>query len=194
MTEPAHPRHVKAPRKPRSHHRKTPAADKEAAGAAEDPAGVDTGTEPLEGELLRPKISPKASRLFGRAARWVEGMLPTADGGPAPVLTAARARFAGWIWASIGLLAGCLAGALAVLLVAGMPSIPMGLAGLSAGAILGATTALVFSSRFPVMRKAGGVAILLAPLLLLAAPFLLLAGGIALLLRFPRGGSRAPKK
>ena len=28
----------------------------------------------------------------------------------------------------------------------------------------------------------------------LAAPFLLLAGGIALLLRFPKGGSRGPKK
>lgn len=184
MTESAHPRRTKAPKgatangKPRSHHRKVPAD-----GAA------GTEAEPLEGEVIQPRISPKTARIFGRATRWIEGMLPTADGGPAPVVTAARVRLAGWIWALIGLLAGCLAGALTVLLVAGMPSIPMGLAGLSAGAILGATTALVFASRFPVMRKAGGIAILLAPLLLLAAPFLLLAGGIALLLRFPKRGA-----
>lgn len=203
MTEPAHTHRRKTAKgtahreagaaKPRSHHRKRVSSEEGDGDHSEDSGVAGTAQEPLEGEVVRTGIPPQASRAFGRAARWIEGMLPTADGGPAPVVTAARVRFAGWIWALIGLLAGCLAGALAVLLVTGMPSIPMGLAGLSAGAILGATTALVFSSRFPVMRKAGGVAILLAPLLLLAAPFLLLAGGIALLLRFPKRGSGGGK-
>lgn len=163
----------------RSHHRKVPAE-------ADD--DVETGSEPLEGEVIQPRISPKTSRVISNAARWIQGMLPAADGGPPPVVTAARTRFAGWLWAAVGLFAGCVAGLLTVLLLAGVPNMPAVLLGLSVGAFLGASVALVFSSRFPMVRKAGGMAILLLPLLLLAAPFLLLAGGVALLMRFPKRG------
>ncbi len=200
MTESAHPQRRKPskgatspkdagharPAKARSQHRKSPADS----GAAAD---VETEAEPLEGEVIPPRISPKTSRVIGTVSRWIAGVLPTADGGPAPVVTAARVRFAGWVWAGIGLLVGCLAGALTVLLLAAMPNVPTVVAGLSAGAMLGATTALVLASRFPMVRKVGGIAMLLTPLLLLAAPFLLLAGGIALLLRFPKGGARGRK-
>jgi len=178
-----------APRaKPRSHHRKTPAA--EATEDVETEVETETETEPREGEVLPPRISRKTSRVIGNAARWIQGVLPAADGGPPPVVTAARVRFAGWLWASVGLLVGCIAGALTVLLATAMPNVPIVLVGLSAGALLGATAALVVASRFPMVRKVGGMAILLLPILLLAAPFLLLAGGVALLMRFPKGGSK----
>jgi len=199
MTESAHPRRAKATKgatangKPRSHHRKASADDADAFVRTEARGRAGTAADPLEGEVIQPRISPKTARIFGRATRWIEGMLPTADGGPAPVVTAARVKFASWIWTGVGLLGGSIAGALIVLLAAGLPSIPMALAGLSAGALLGAALALVFASRFPFVRKVGAFAILLAPLLLLAAPFLLLAGGIALLMRFPKGGSGRQK-
>ncbi len=173
MTESAHPHPTKAHPKPRPHAR--PRAHK-----------------PVEGEVLPPRLSPKVARVVQATARVLEGILPAADGGPAPVVTAARVRFAGWIWAVIGLLAGCIAGALALLLLAGVPGIGRIMVGMSAGAVLGASTTVIFVSRYPFLRKGGGIAILLAPILLLAAPFLLLAGGIALLVRFPKRGARGP--
>ena len=116
-------------------------------------------------------------------SRWVRGVLPPNEGGPPPALTAARAQISGWVVAAIGLLAGIVVGFALVLVAMALPNWPASVVGLVVGALLGSSVALTLASKFPFVRRAGGIAILLAPLLLLAAPFLLIAAAIALLRR-----------
>ncbi len=64
---------------------------------------------------------------------------------------------------------------------------------LGVGTCVGAAVALVLSSRFPSIRKAGALGILLAPLLVFLAPFLWIRGSIALLQRWPKQERRRRK-
>jgi hypothetical protein len=115
--------------------------------------------------------------------RWVRGLLPPAGGGTPPALAAARAQLSGWVVGAIALVVGASAGFLLVVVGMALPNVPSSLVGLVAGVLLGSAVALTLASKYPVVRKVGALAILLAPLLLLAAPFLLIAAAIALLRR-----------
>lgn len=119
-----------------------------------------------------------ASRL-----RWIRAFLPPAGGGLPPALAAARAQLSGWVVGVIALVVGAAAGFLLVVIGWALPDVPASLVGLVAGVLLGSAVALTLASRYPIVRKVGAFAVLLAPLLLLAAPFLLLAAAIALLRR-----------
>jgi len=126
-------------------------------------------------------------------SRFIEGFLPPAEGGQPPAVTAARARLSGWIVTSIAIVVGAAAAFVLVLLVWALPSLPSLLVGFAGGAIVGAAIAVALASRYPMVRKGGGIAILLAPLLVLAAPFLLIAAAIALLRRTAPAPRREPE-
>lgn len=125
--------------------------------------------------------------------RWVRGLLPPAGGGLPPALVAARAQLSGWLIAAIALVAGAVVGLVLVVVTTAMPRALSSVGGLAVGAALGAAVALTLASRYPRVRRMGGVAILLAPFLLLAAPFLLIAVAVALLRgSTPRGARTSP--
>jgi len=129
-------------------------------------------------------MSPASRRPTSASPmRWVRGFLPPAGGGMPPALAAARAQLSGWVVGAIALVVGATAGFLLVVVGMALPNVPSTLVGLVAGVLLGAAVALTLASKYPVVRKVGAFAILLAPLLLLAAPFLLIAAAIALLRR-----------
>ncbi len=109
----------------------------------------------------------------------------------APVVRAARSRLTWLAATAVGLLVGSASAFLVVLLVAALPGVPGIVIGFGAGALLGATAALVIVSRSGMVRRWGAFAILLSPVLILLGPFLLLGVAIALLTRRARS-PRAP--
>ncbi len=115
--------------------------------------------------------------------RFLAGFVPPPEGGAPPIVGAARARLSAWTLGAIGLAVGCATGLLIVLIVFAVPGIPTLVAGFAAGALIGAALAVMLASRYPIVRKGGGIAILLLPLLLLAAPFLLIALALTALAR-----------
>lgn len=127
--------------------------------------------------------APRPRRRASTFVRILEGILPPAGGGQPPAVVAARAKLSGWVVSAIALVVGAAAGFVLVLCVWALPSLPTLLVGFAGGAIVGAAIAVALASRYPMVRKGGGIAILLAPLLVLAAPFLLIAAALALLRR-----------
>lgn len=123
---------------------------------------------------------PRPRSVLGQ---FLAGFVPPAEGGAPPIVGVARARLSAWTFGAIGLGVGCAAGFLIVLIVLAVPGIPTLLAGFAAGALIGAAMAVMLASRYPIVRKGGGLAILLLPLLLLAAPFLLIALAVTTLSR-----------
>jgi hypothetical protein len=115
--------------------------------------------------------------------RFLEGFTSPPDGGAPPIIGVARARLSAWTFGAIGLGVGCATGLLLVLILFAVHGIPTLIAGFAAGTLIGGALAVTLASRYPIVRKGGGIAILLLPLLLLAAPFLLIALAVAALLR-----------
>jgi hypothetical protein len=134
-----------------------------------------------------PNEPPSAVAMF---TRWVRGLLPPVGGGPPPIVTAARSRLSSWVAVVIALVVGAAAGFVLVLVAMGLPDAPAALTGFAAGVFVGVAGALVLASRSQLVRRGGAIALLLLPLLVLAAPFLLIAGGIDLL---RRTSPRAPE-
>jgi hypothetical protein len=118
--------------------------------------------------------------------RLVLGVLPPPEGGPPPAVRAAKASVVTALCAVLGLALGSVIGLILLLVVTEVPSIPALVVGLGVGAFVGAGAALVLASRFPFVRRGGGIAFLLSPLLIVLAPFLLLWGAAVLLRRTPR--------
>jgi len=116
-------------------------------------------------------------------ARWVGGLLPTAAGGPPPAFAAIRARVSTWLLATFALGGGAAVGLALVLVGTAMPNVPASLTGLGVGVLVGAGVALAFGSRFPLVRRYGAIAVLLAPLLVFVAPVFLIVTAIPLLWR-----------
>jgi hypothetical protein len=127
-----------------------------------------------------PKPEPPSEDGWGGVWRVVQGFLPAADG-TVPVVSAFRGRLAWVVGTALGLLLGSACAFVVVLLLQAAPGVPGIVIGFGVGAFFGALAALVFASRYPIVRKGGALAILLFPVLVLAAPFLLLAGAVALL-------------
>ena len=132
---------------------------------------------------------------WGGVWRVVQGFLPAADG-TLPVVSAFRGRLAWVVASAVGLLLGSVSAFVVVLLLRAAPDVPAIVIGFAVGAFFGAAAALVFASKYPIVRKGGAIAIFLFPVLVLAAPFLLLAGAVALLRKTaPRGsGETRPVK
>jgi hypothetical protein len=122
--------------------------------------------------------------------RFLEGLMPPSGGGALPIVGVARARLSGFVYGAIGLGVGAATGLLLVLILFSVHGISSLLAGFAAGALVGSALAVVLASRYPLVRKGGGIAILLLPLLLLAAPFLLIALAVAALVRTAPASSR----
>lgn len=127
--------------------------------------------------------APRVTRRRSVLGRFLEGFVPPPDGGAPPIVGAARARLSAFTYGAIGLGVGCATGLFLVLILFAVRGISTLLAGFAAGALVGAALAVVLASRYPIVRKGGGIAILLLPLLLLAAPFLLIALAVAALFR-----------
>lgn len=125
--------------------------------------------------------------------RTLAALIPTEDGGPPPALDAGRALLRTLLAIAFGLVVGAAAGFALVLAVWAAPDFPPLAIGFVVGTLLGAAVALVLCSRAPWMRRAGGIAVLATPLLVLLAPFALLAGGLWLLFRWPRGQSKGSR-
>jgi hypothetical protein len=125
---------------------------------------------------------------WGGVWRVVQGFLPAADG-TLPVVSAFRGRLAWIVATALGLLLGSACAFVVVLLLQAAPGVPGIVVGFGVGALFGAAAALVFASRYPIVRKGGAIAIVLFPVLVLLSPFLLLAGAVALLRKTsPRAG------
>ena len=97
------------------------------------------------------------------------------------MLHAARTRFAAYVWGAVAIVIGAAAGFLLVLFAWALPSLPMLVIGFAGGVLIGSAVTVAMASRFPFLRKAGGLAILLAPLLVILGPFLLIGGAVVLL-------------
>jgi hypothetical protein len=135
---------------------------------------------------------PEADDAAGFAAwiplvkRFALGVLPGADGGPPPAVRAAKTSLVTALCAVLGLVLGSAVGLILWLVLWKVPEIPTLVVGLGVGAFVGAAAAVILASRFPLVRKGGGIALLLSPILILLAPFLLLWGAAVLLRRSPK--------
>jgi hypothetical protein len=118
--------------------------------------------------------------------RLVLGVLPTEEGGPPPAVRAAKTSLVTALCAVLGLVLGSVVGLILWLIVWKVPDVPALVVGLGVGAFLGAAAAVILASRIPFVRRGGGIALLLSPVLILLAPFLLLWGAAVLLRRFPK--------
>ena len=126
----------------------------------------------------------------GLLERLLLGCLPAPDGGPPPALDAGRATLSTAVRGAIGFLAGAAAGLVLAFVAMRAPDVPGLLVGFGVGAIVGAAAAAVLLSRYPAVRRAGGVIVLAAPLLIVFAPFVLLGAGLVALRRWPRRNRR----
>ncbi len=138
-------------------------------------------------------MSPRTKIVGASVSRWVAGLLPTAAGGPPPAFDALRARTSIFLLTGMALGLGAAAGLALVLVVTGMPHVPASLTGFGVGVLVGAGVALAFGSRFPLVRRYGAVAVLLAPLLVFVAPVFLLVSVLPLLWRRSGKPAAAPE-
>lgn len=115
-----------------------------------------------------------APRFLELLKRIVVGVIPAADGGPPLALRHARTRLLWLLAAGVGLGIGALVGLLLALAWHALPQVPMLLLGLLVGVPLGVALAVVVGSALGAVRRRGGLAYLLTPLIVAGAPFLLL--------------------
>lgn len=127
-----------------------------------------------------------------RAVRWLEAILPASGGGWHPLLLAARSKTSTLLLTAVSLALGAVAGFLLVLIATALPGLPSLLVGFAGGAFVGVGAALALVSRFPVVRKVGALALLLAPILVLLAPFLWIGALVAVLARTRPGRALEP--
>ena len=83
----------------------------------------------------------------------------------------------------IAVVVGAAAAFLLVLLAWALPNLSSLVVGFAGGVLIGSALTLMLASRYPFLRKFGGFAILLAPLVVLASPFLLIGAAFLLLRR-----------
>jgi hypothetical protein len=106
--------------------------------------------------------------------RVVSGVMPAADGGPPMAMRHARTRLLWLLGAGVGLAVGGVVGLLVALAWQALPDVPLLLLGLMAGVPLGVALAVVVGSSLGAVRRRGGLAYLMTPLIVAAAPLLLL--------------------
>lgn len=112
--------------------------------------------------------------LLSLLSRIVAGVVPAADGGPPLAMRNARTRLLWLLGAGVGLGVGAATGLLLALAWQSVPDVPLLLLGLMAGVPLGVALALVVATALGAVRRRGGLAYLLAPLVVAGAPLLLL--------------------
>jgi len=112
--------------------------------------------------------------LVNLLKRVVAGVMPASDGGPPMAMRHARTRLLWLLGAGVGLAVGGLVGLLLALAWQAVPGVPMVLLGLMVGVPLGVVLAVVVGSSLGAVRRRGGVAYLMAPLIVAGAPLLLL--------------------
>ena len=113
-------------------------------------------------------------RLLNLLKRVVAGVMPATDGGPPMAMRHARTRLLWLLGAGVGLAVGGVVGLLLALAWQALPDVPLLLLGLMAGVPLGVVLSVVVGSSLGAVRRRGGLAYLLAPLIVVGAPLLLL--------------------
>lgn len=131
--------------------------------------------------MTKPARTPRSSPFINMLKRVVVGVMPAADGGPPMAMRHARTRLLWLLATGVGLAVGGLVGLLLSLAWRAVPDVPMLLLGLLAGVPLGVALALTVGSSLGAVKRRGGVAYLLTPLIVVGAPLLLLGSAWAAL-------------
>lgn len=122
---------------------------------------------------------PEPSPFIG----WMRRRFHEATGDSHSPIGRTRSRFAGVVYTVIAIIAGACVAFLLVLLAWALPNLSSLVVGFAGGVLIGSALTLMLASRYPFLRKFGGFAILLAPLVVLASPFLLIGAAFLLLRR-----------
>jgi hypothetical protein len=122
-------------------------------------------------------------------ARFLDGVLPAADGSPPPVVESGRFLLRALLATVVGLVVGAGCGLLVGLLVQQVPNVSATLLVFLAGGLVGAFGALAMFARARGVAKFGAWALFLTPFALALAPLLLLVV-LVLALRGRKGRRR----
>jgi hypothetical protein len=107
-------------------------------------------------------------------SRVIEGVLPTADGGPPAVIRNGTVLLRAFLATVVGLVVGAGCGLLLALLLERVPHVSSTLLAFLAGGLVGAFGALAMFARTRGVAKFGAWALFLTPFALALAPLLLL--------------------